>query len=96
MKWGSMAAATALAVLLLTGTAMADYQSDQDVTVSVQLLPGTVQTTDTGSTTFALQESVHDTLTATTGTSVNHYYTWVYVNGQPVLAVDPLCVYTGR
>lgn len=97
VKWNRVAAAAVLSVLLLTGTAFADYQSDQDITVSVELLPGTLQTSgSTGSTTFELQEGVHQTITSTTGTSVDHSYIWVNLNGTSLLAVDPFCVYSGR
>lgn len=89
-----MLGASVLLVLLLGSVAMADYDPARDQTVSVQVLPGTVTTTgDTGSLTFETQETVHSTVTDTSGTSVDHYYIWVDVNGTPVLAIDPLCGY---
>ncbi|MDB4896599.1 MAG: hypothetical protein JWN15_2861 [Firmicutes bacterium] len=55
---------TAVALFLLSGTALADYQQGQ----------------------------VHSTVTGLTGQSVDHSYVWVDVNGQKVLAIDPVCV----
>jgi hypothetical protein len=82
---------------LLTSTAMADYQPDQDKTIAVQILPGVIQPSgETGAQTFALQEGLHQTVTSTTGISVPHFYFWVTVNGQPVAAVDPMCAYSYR
>jgi hypothetical protein len=85
---------TAVALFLLTGTALADYQAGQDSTVSVTAAPQLLQTSSaTGSSTFAAQEQVHSTITALTGQSVDHSYVWIEVNGAKVLAVDPVCVY---
>lgn len=85
------------ACMLFSGTAFAEYQSSQDVTLSVNLLPNLVSTSgSTGQTTFAVQEAVHSTLTSTTGQSVDHCYIWINVNGQPVLAVDPMTSYSVR
>lgn len=91
MRIHRVLAAAALTCLLFTGSASAAYLSSQDSTLSVQLLPGTLQTTSaTGDLTFSAQEGLHSTVTSLTGTSVDHYYVWVTVNGEPVLAVDPL------
>jgi hypothetical protein len=88
---------TAVALFLLTGTALADYQAGQDSTLSLTALPQLVQTSSaTGSITFAAQEQVHSTITGLTGQSIDHSYVWVAVNGQKVLAVDPVCVYNIR
>lgn len=82
-----------LGVLLVAtmGIAQAGYLSDQDQTISVTLAPSLIQTSgSTGETTFQLQEEVHSALTSTTGQEVDHYYFWVEVNDQKVLAVDPI------
>ncbi|RDU37931.1 hypothetical protein DRW41_08970 [Neobacillus piezotolerans] len=73
---------------LFTGAASAAYLSGSDKTISINTglkLPSL----STGGTTFQLQESVHNTLTNTTGAEVDHYYYWIEVDGQQVLAVDP-------
>lgn len=94
MKLFRITAVVVLCCLMYAGTASAGYNSSQDLTLSVNVLPGILQTSDsTGTATFNLQESLHSTITSTTGESLDHSYTWVYVNGEPVLAVDPLCVY---
>lgn len=93
MRITRLLAAATCGVLLLAGTAFADYRPDQDVSVSVTVLPGVLPSTSgmgTGETTFALQEAAHETVTSETGQSVDHFYVWVYVNGEPVAAVDPL------
>lgn len=93
MKIARMVAGFLLAVSLTSGSAMAGYLSGSDKTLSITLLPGLVQTSSsTGQLTFALQEGVHNTLTGTTGAEVDHYYLWVEVNGQQVLAIDPIWV----
>jgi hypothetical protein len=79
---------TAVALFLLTGTALADS------TLSLTALPQLLQTSSaTGSSTFAAQEQVHSTITGLTGQSIDHSYVWVELNGAQVLAVDPVCVY---
>lgn len=94
MRVARILCGSVLLVLLLGGVAMADYVPASDRTVSVQLLPGLVSTTSlTGSLLFGTQEAVHTTVTGVTGITLDHSYTWVDVNGEPVLAVDPLCVY---
>jgi hypothetical protein len=97
MKVARVLAGVLLAVVLTSGSALAAYRSSGDTTVSVTLLPGLVQTSSTtGALTFELQEATHNTLSSTTGTSVDHCYVWVEVNGQQVLAVDPLWIEGGK
>jgi hypothetical protein len=79
---------TAVALFLLSGTALADS------TLSLTALPQLVQTgSATGNITYAAQEQVHSTITDLTGQSIDHSYVWVELNGAKVLAVDPVCVY---
>ncbi|WP_047983389.1 hypothetical protein [Ornithinibacillus californiensis] len=39
--------------------------------------------------TYNLQEGIHNRLTGLTGLEVDHFYIWVELDGQDVLAVDP-------
>lgn len=88
---------SALALFLLGGTALADYQPGQDITLSATVAPQLLRTSGTtGARTFAGQEQAHNFLTRATGQSVDHSYIWVQLNGHKVLAVDPVCVYTTR
>ena len=88
-----------LAVLTLVvglSVAFADYNPTQDVHVNVNTGAGK-KVTDAlpigkvGKTLFQAQEGVHNTVSKTTGTSVNHSYIWIGVNGQSV-PVDPFTV----
>jgi hypothetical protein len=77
--------------VVTAGVARAGYLSGSDKTISLTLAPSLVKPSgETGEATFQLQEGVHSLLTSTTGAEVDHYYVWVEVNGQKVLAVDPL------
>lgn len=84
-----MVASTVL-LAMTSGVGHAAYRSEQDRTVSLTVAP-TVISTDgsTGAATFRLQEAAHKAVKKRTGAEVDHYYFWVYINGQPVLAVDP-------
>jgi hypothetical protein len=94
MKGFRMLCLSSLGLLLFAGTALADYQPSQDTTLNLQVAPDLVQTSGiTGQATFAAQEATHNLITKTTGQSVDHYYVWIYVNGEPAAAVDPLCGY---
>lgn len=86
---------TLCSLLLLAGSALADYQPEHDISVNVELAPELIQTDgSTGESSFAAQEGAHSTLTQSTGQSVSHYYIWIYLNGKPVLAVDPIRCYS--
>lgn len=74
---------------LFAGTAGAAYLSGSDKTLSINT-GLTLPSLNTDGTTFKLQESVHNTLTDATGVEVDHYYYWIEVDGQKVLAVDPI------
>jgi hypothetical protein len=89
-----VAVIVALLLLTLTSTSLAEYHPEDDMHVSVTLLPGTAPSFAwLGDLTFEQQESVHDSGTALTGTSVDHFYIWVEVNGESWLAVDPMSTY---
>lgn len=76
--------------LIFVGGVFAEYDSSNDITLSVNLLEDEIETSDsTGDATFELQEDAHETLTDTTGQEVDHSYVWIEVNGEKVLAVDP-------
>lgn len=79
-----------LLLVVTAGVAQAGYLSSHDKKLSLTVLPGLIQPSgETGEATFQLQEGAHDLLTSSTGQSVDHYYIWVEVNGEDVLAVDP-------
>jgi hypothetical protein len=79
-----------LASITFGSPTFAAYDSSSDITLDVNLLPNTLEFSDsTGEATFELQEDVHNALTESTGTEVDHSYIWVTVNGKKVLAVDP-------
>ncbi|MBH0231314.1 hypothetical protein [Halobacillus yeomjeoni] len=71
------------------GSVSAKYYKDSDKTVSVNTGQNLSYDYDTAETSFELQEEAHDYLTDTSGAEVDHYYIWVEVDGQKVLAVDP-------
>lgn len=76
--------------LLMVGAAFAEYDSSNDITVSVDVLEGEVQTSDeTGEYTFETQEGLHQLITDTSGEEVDHSYIWIEVNENKVLAIDP-------
>jgi hypothetical protein len=78
---------------LASGMAIADYQPGHDLIVPVNAAPSLLNFDgSTGAASFALQEGAHTAITNSSGQSVDHFYVWVYVNGQPVLAVDPCWV----
>jgi hypothetical protein len=81
-----------LCLALTSGVALADYQQGSDLTLSATAAPTVLNLsgTTTGTGSFALQEAVHNAITGSTGQSVDHYYVWIVVNGQPVLAIDPI------
>lgn len=92
MKTGWAAACVMVMVMGLATTAGAEYRSDKDFTLNLSA-PVSVSGGSTAAASFETQESVHQAVTETTGTSVDHSYVWVSVNGDPLLAVDPLCIY---
>lgn len=89
-KLGLIFTAAMVTSALSAGVASAAYNSSGDWNLNLSVLQGQLKpTSTTGQTTFQLQEAVHNTLTNTTGLSVDHSYIWINVNGVPVLAVDP-------
>ncbi|HLN64388.1 MAG TPA: hypothetical protein VK464_22945 [Symbiobacteriaceae bacterium] len=92
MKKGLALVCMLMMVMGLATTAGAEYRSDQDVTIDLSA-PVSVAGDSTAATSFETQEAAHEAVTETTGTSVDHSYVWVSVNGDPLLAVDPLCIY---
>ncbi|RKP51505.1 hypothetical protein D7Z26_17105 [Cohnella endophytica] len=70
------------------GVASAKYQPQNDISINLKL-PVNLPNLGTGSLTFGLQQTVQQTLTQTTGLSVDYFYIWVNVNDVPVAAIDP-------
>lgn len=84
---------SALFLGLFAGIGQAKYQPEHDQSVSLTVAPELVQHDGSlGRKSFALQEGAHRRATKASGQSVDHFYVWVYVNGQPLLAVDPAWV----
>lgn len=85
-----------LGLILTTGPALAAHRAEHDITLNLTVAPSLLQPSGaTGSGTYAAQEGAHQAVTHGTGQSVDHYYLWLYLNGQPVAAIDPLWV-SGR
>jgi len=86
-----------LAVVTVLGVglsfAFADGNRGRDVHFNVDTGPAKAVThalpiDAVGSTLYRMQEGAHRTVEQTTGTSVDHYYVWIGVDGQSV-PVDP-------
>ena len=88
-KWMGALAVAVAAQVLFSGAASAEYDSTGDLTLNLLPDSGVEVPGDTGTTTYELQEGVHETITDLTGISVDHSYIWVNVDGEPVLAIDP-------
>lgn len=89
-KLGFMLAAFALVSVMASGIASAAYNSNQDSSVNVSIFPNSLQPSSSlGQATFQLQEGLQNTITNSTGVSVDHSYIWINVNGASLLAVDP-------
>lgn len=44
---------------------------------------------ETAQMSFELQEELIEEMEALLGTEIDHYYIWLTINGEPVLAIDP-------
>jgi hypothetical protein len=74
--------------VLFAGFASASYNPQNDKSINLYL-PINVPIKGTASLTFNLQQAAQKTVSNTTGLSVDYFYIWVNVNGQPIAAVDP-------
>lgn len=84
-----------IALVGLCLTASSAFAAD-DIVLSVNLAPSLITTSgSTGQTTYQAQEGAHEAVTDSTGQEIEHFYIWLYVNGQPVAAIDPVWV-SGR
>ncbi|KIL37615.1 hypothetical protein SD71_03155 [Cohnella kolymensis] len=77
-----------IAQMLIAGAVSAAYKPQNDWTINLSV-PVSVPTADTAALTFTTQQAVHSTLFQATGASVDYYYIWLNVNGEPVAAIDP-------
>jgi hypothetical protein len=68
------------------------YNKDNDITISLQTDLINAEDYAYGQYTFETQESLHEALYNESGQEVEHSYIWIYVNGVPVLAIDPPAV----
>jgi hypothetical protein len=79
--------------LLTVGVAGAEYNSENDITLSIQTGTGDIitlpLTDDQAQQMFEAQEKVHEKVQELTGLGVDHCYIWIEVDGVKVLAVDP-------
>jgi hypothetical protein len=71
-----------------TSIASANYNQADDIILNVNA-PISVPNLNTGTLTFGSQEQVHQILFGATSTSIDHSYIWIYINGKPVVAIDP-------
>jgi hypothetical protein len=70
------------------GAASARYNPQDDKTINIKL-PITLPTTNIANLTFNIQEDLHQAVLSTTGIPIDHFYVWVNVNDQPIVAIDP-------
>lgn len=90
MKLTRSLALALVGLLLSTGSAMAAYRSDRDISLNLTLAPSLIKPSGTtGTTSFALQEGAHQAVTEATGLEVDHSYIWINLNGQTILGIDP-------
>lgn len=75
---------------LFVGVAGAEYSKENDETISVHTGQNVNIPLNTGETSFELQEAFHNYLKLSTDLEVDHYYYWVELDGQKILAVDPI------
>jgi hypothetical protein len=71
-----------------TGIASAKYNQADDINLNV-IAPVSAPDLNTGTSTFQLQEQVHQLIYGSSGTSIDHSYIWINMNGQSVAAIDP-------
>jgi hypothetical protein len=83
-----LASLLSMILVLFSGVASAQYNSQDDQTINVNV-PINLPNLNTAMFTFNTQESIHQSVFKLTDTSVNHFYIWINVNNQPVAAVDP-------
>ncbi|MCL6547563.1 MAG: hypothetical protein K6T30_01485 [Alicyclobacillus sp.] len=69
----------------MAGTTSTGYNSSGDTYVNLSTGGTSPLGSSLGTFTFNTQESLY----STTGTSLDHDYVWLEVDGQPVLALDP-------
>jgi hypothetical protein len=74
--------------VLFAGFASASYNPQNDKAINLKL-PINVPLKGTAALTFNLQQAVQQTVSNTSGLSVDYYYIWLNVNDQPIAAVDP-------
>lgn len=94
MRAMRIVAATMLGLLMLGGTASAAYLPQFDIRINLTLPKVIPIPSGLAQTTFDAQEKLHNYIESATGISIDHSYIWVNVNGQDVLAIDPLTVWT--
>jgi hypothetical protein len=75
-------------LLSFAGMASASYNPVNDQTINITA-PVKLPALNTAAATFNIQQSLQQNVSSATGTSINYYYIWINVNGQPVAAVDP-------
>ncbi|MHA6260128.1 hypothetical protein ACXYMX_09450 [Sporosarcina sp. CAU 1771] len=72
------------------GEADARYVKKADRTISLNTGLNLFVPFKTAERSFKLQEAVHQNLKTTTGLEVDYFYIWIELDGQPILAVDPV------
>lgn len=87
-RFAALASVLLIVQALFAGLASASYNPQYDRTINLKL-PIDVQLEGTAELTFNLQQSVQQTISNTTGLSIDYYYIWINVNDKPVVAIDP-------
>jgi hypothetical protein len=91
-----LAISVLIAIMLqsvFVGAAGAAHVSDQDIIISIDSGLGLEIPIESGEMSYELQEYIHNELLLLTGVEVDHYYIWLEVDGERVLAVDPAQVW---
>jgi hypothetical protein len=77
---------------LFVGLVGAEYQSENDIVLSIDTGVDVIAfplTEEEAQMMFDAQENVHEVISDFTGFEVDHYYIWIEVDGERVLAIDP-------
>ncbi|MFD1928261.1 hypothetical protein ACFSFY_09335 [Sporosarcina siberiensis] len=85
-----MMAAVIMLQTFFIGGASAKYVKSSDKTISINTGLKLVIPFNTAKKSFELQEAVHKNLKTTTGLDLDYFYLWIELDGQPILAVDPI------
>lgn len=80
-----------LVLFFFGGNADAAYlsQYDKEINIVTSVDVSSVLNEDTAQLSFDLQEAIISQYEKQTGTTFDHYYIWININGVKVLGIDP-------